>query len=178
MPDPILTPDYPADVATSPPYAGATPEPGPESTSVNDGNNADGRHAAPPLPEDAPPAAQNTEWLELRHLLLRPEQNELSELKARFGVAEQHAQEVSQVLPQAILLRTARDKRLAKALQPTFEEALRVSIKKDPKPFLDAVTPVIGAAIRGRRETVPDGSRLCRTVVVAAGVPEPVMHEE
>lgn len=144
MPDPTLTPDYPADVATSPPYAGATTEFGPEPTFVNNENKADGS----PLPEDAPPAAQNTEWLELRHLLLRPEQVELSELKARFGAAEQHAQEVSQVLPQAILLRTARDKRLAKALQPTFEEALRVSIKKDPKPFLDAVTPVIGAAIR------------------------------
>ena len=40
------------------------------------------------------------------------------------------------------------DKRLAKALQPTFEETLRASIKKDPRPFVDAVTPVMGTAIR------------------------------
>lgn len=113
--------------------------------------------ASDALPEDTPsatnggagqaspaPDPSTVEWQELRELLLRPEQQQL----ARFTSAEHHAQEVSEVLPQAITLRTKRDRRLAKALQPTLDEALRVSIKKDPKPFLDAVTPVMGAAIR------------------------------
>jgi OOP family OmpA-OmpF porin len=90
----------------------------------------------------------NGAWSELRRALLQPEQDKLAEFAGRFDDPERHAEEVSEVLPQAIVLRSAKDKRLAKALQPTFEEALRTSIKKDPRPFIDAVSPVMGAAIR------------------------------
>ena len=117
---------------------------------------------APPAPVSVPTANSanqitgsvahelpaESDWQQLRQLLLSPEQRQIEQLLNRFTVAERHAQEVSEVLPSAVLLRTARDRRLAKALQPTFEEALRVSINKDPKPFIDAVAPAMGAAIR------------------------------
>jgi OOP family OmpA-OmpF porin len=105
-------------------------------------------------PEQSAPAAESVsaappdEWQDLRGLLLRPEQDKLAEFAERFDDPQRHAEEVSEILPKAIRLRSEKDNRLAKALQPTFEETLRVSIKKDPKPFIDAVTPVMGAAIR------------------------------
>ncbi len=101
---------------------------------------------ATPPEQAAPPDADA--WQDLRGLLLRPEQEKLADFAQRFDDPERHAQEVSEILPEAIILRTAQDKRLAKALQPTFEEALRISIKRDPRPFVEAVTPVMGAAIR------------------------------
>ena len=107
-----------------------------------------------PVADDAPPlnevgaSSEADAFADLRRLLLQPEQDKLTRLDERFGDPEQRAEEISEVLPEAILLRSGRDKRLAKALQPTFEEALRASIKKDPRPFVDAVTPVMGTAIR------------------------------
>jgi OOP family OmpA-OmpF porin len=103
---------------------------------------------APPVAKTDTNAPEADGWQELRGLLLRPEQEKLADFASRFDDPERHAEEISEVLPQAIVLRSAQDKRLAKALQPTFEESLRVSIKKDPRPFVDAVTPVMGAAIR------------------------------
>ncbi len=40
------------------------------------------------------------------------------------------------------------DDKLADALAPTFQEAFKVSVKKDPQSLVDAISPVMGPAIR------------------------------
>ncbi|HEX2339358.1 MAG TPA: OmpA family protein [Vicinamibacterales bacterium] len=90
------------------------------------------------------PAAAFTE---LRSLIVGPEQRQLRALQARLDDPGTQAREVSQVLPQAVLLRT-RDPQLTRALAPTIEEAITASVRKNPQPLADAMFPVIGPAIR------------------------------
>jgi OOP family OmpA-OmpF porin len=84
---------------------------------------------------------------ELRHLLIGPEQTQLVQLRERVDHLRQ-AEGVSEVLPDAITLRTGQDDHLTEALMPTVQEAISISVKRDPKPLTDAIFPVIGPAIR------------------------------
>jgi OOP family OmpA-OmpF porin len=84
---------------------------------------------------------------ELRKLLVGPEQNQIGRLKERLDDPELHAEDVSGVLAEAIALRSARDNQVAKALEPTIEESIKASVRRDPKPLVDALFPVIGPAI-------------------------------
>ncbi|HEX2443420.1 MAG TPA: OmpA family protein [Vicinamibacterales bacterium] len=95
-------------------------------------------------PEPNGPAAAFTE---LRSLIVGPEQRQLRTLQARLDDPLTQAREVSQVLPEAVLLRT-RDPQLTRALAPTIEEAITASVRKNPQPLADAMFPVIGPAIR------------------------------
>jgi len=85
---------------------------------------------------------------ELRSLLLGTAQVRLNELQERLDDPKLHANDVSRVLPEAIVLRSSRDKHLAEALEPTIEETIKTSIKKDRKVFVDVLYPVMGPAIR------------------------------
>jgi OOP family OmpA-OmpF porin len=84
----------------------------------------------------------------IRQLLIAPEKKQLDALQERIEDPAQHARAVSQVLPQAVALSSARDSQLATALAPAVESALEVSVKKDPSILVNAVFPVIGPAIR------------------------------
>jgi OOP family OmpA-OmpF porin len=101
-------------------------------------------------PDDRRPADANAPaaaFTELRALIVGPEQRQLRALQARLDDPGTQAREVSQVLPQAVLLRT-RDPQLTRALAPTIEEAITASVRKNPQPLADAMFPVIGPAIR------------------------------
>jgi OOP family OmpA-OmpF porin len=87
------------------------------------------------------------EFTELRSLIIGPEQRQLRALQARLDDPGTQAREVSEVLPQAVLLRT-HDPQLTRALAPTVEEAITASVRKNPQPLADALFPVIGPAIR------------------------------
>jgi OOP family OmpA-OmpF porin len=63
------------------------------------------------------------EFTELRSLIIGPEQRQLRALQARLDDPGTQAREVSEVLPQAVLLRT-HDPQLTRALAPTVEEAI------------------------------------------------------
>jgi outer membrane protein OmpA-like peptidoglycan-associated protein len=54
--------------------------------------------------------------------------------------------EVGSVLPDAV--RAARQKALRDALQPLFEKAFQVSVRNNPQQLADAISPVMGPAIR------------------------------
>lgn len=58
------------------------------------------------------------------------------------------AEDVSQLLPEAIILRSLKDKQLSEAIVPTVETAIEVSVKKDLNVLADAIFPVIGPASR------------------------------
>lgn len=86
---------------------------------------------------------------QLRNLLLEPEQKRLNELQQRLTNPELYAEDVSRVLPEAIILRSLqKDEQLTKALIPTVEEAIQASVRKDLHVLADAIFPVIGPAIR------------------------------
>jgi OOP family OmpA-OmpF porin len=86
--------------------------------------------------------------LELRRLLLGPLQTEVGKLKQRLDDPALHARDVSKILPDAVVLRSGQDGRLATALAPTVEDILESSVKKDPRTLVNALFPVMGPAIR------------------------------
>lgn len=100
--------------------------------------------------QDAPQPAEMTlgEMEELRHLLLEPEQLQLSNILERLNNPRVRAREMSRPLPEAIRLRNAQDDALSEALSPTIVQALHTSIKKDPRPVAEAISPLMGPAIR------------------------------
>lgn len=80
---------------------------------------------------------------ELRSLLFG------SELHERLENAKLRAEDVSQVLPEAIILRSIEhDEQLTKAMVPTVEGAIQASVKEDLNVLADALFPVIGPATR------------------------------
>jgi len=85
---------------------------------------------------------------QLRNLLVGPVGEQLDKLQERLDNPELLAADVSRVLPESIIQRSRRDRKIAKALEPTIEESIKASVKKDPKVLVDALFPVMGPAIR------------------------------
>jgi len=84
---------------------------------------------------------------ELRKLIVGPEQIQIGRLKERLDDPGLHAEDVSGVLAEAIALRSSRDDQVAKALEPSIEETLKASVRRNPKPLVEALFPVMGPAI-------------------------------
>lgn len=82
------------------------------------------------------------EIAQLRNLLFGPE------LQERLEKARLSAENVSQVLPEAIILRSMQDEQLTAAAVPTVEGAIHASVKQDLNVLADALFPVIGPATR------------------------------
>ncbi|HEY9779543.1 MAG TPA: hypothetical protein V6D09_05335 [Leptolyngbyaceae cyanobacterium] len=103
-----------------------------------------------PAQTPQPPAAQvqpsqETEEeaiAELRSLLFG------ADLQARLDNPKVLVEDVSAVLPEAIVLRTMQDEQLTKAAVPTVEQAIHTSVKQDLNILSDALFPVMGPAIR------------------------------
>jgi outer membrane protein OmpA-like peptidoglycan-associated protein len=85
---------------------------------------------------------------ELRRLLFVAEEAQVSKLQERLDDPEIHAEDVSRVLPEAVVIRLAKDDKLTRALQPTVEDAILTSVRRDPQVLVDALFPVMGPAIR------------------------------
>jgi OOP family OmpA-OmpF porin len=90
----------------------------------------------------------STEFAELRELLLGEERRQLAELQARVEAQSKNAEEVADLLPEAIALRSGRDRQLARALAPTMESAISESVRRNPREIATAIFPVLGPAIR------------------------------
>ena len=90
-------------------------------------------------------ASQDEQLTRLRALLMGPE---LDEVRARLDDPSIRAEETSRVIAEAIALRARRGGELRNALQPAIEEALRISVQRDPHVLADLLFPVIGPAIR------------------------------
>jgi OOP family OmpA-OmpF porin len=84
----------------------------------------------------------------LRRLILGPYQDQLAQLQNRLDTPERHASDVSKILPEAIAMRSARDRKIELALEPITAKTIRASIQKDRKILVDALFPVMGPAIR------------------------------
>ena len=106
------------------------------------------RPAAEPDEPSLEPDAQA--YLELRQLILAPEQEALERLHQRVDDPASRTEDVGSVVAEAIQLRRKQggDEALSVALAPTIETALRESVRKDPATLADALFPVMGPAIR------------------------------
>lgn len=105
-----------------------------------------------PAPEpDEPPLEPDAQaYLDLRQLILAPEQEALERLQQRVDDPASRTEDVGSVVAEAIQLRRKQggDEALSVALAPTIETALRESVRKDPGTLADALFPVMGPAIR------------------------------
>ncbi|MGL5924429.1 OmpA family protein [Chroococcidiopsis sp.] len=100
-----------------------------------------------PTARSQPPPHQNftTEEeaiAELRDLLFGPE------LQAKLDKSQLRVEDVTRVLPEAIILRSMQDDQLTQAVVPTVEQAIQTSVKKDLNTLSDALFPIIGPASR------------------------------
>lgn len=85
---------------------------------------------------------------ELRSLLFGLSHSELDQLYPRLKNPNIDADDVSRVLPEAVMLRSMQDKQLGEAMVSTVEEAIQISVKKDLTVISNAIFPVIGPATR------------------------------
>jgi OOP family OmpA-OmpF porin len=85
---------------------------------------------------------------ELRSLLAVAEQEDVARLHRRLDDPEIRAEDVGNVLAEAIAIRSGKDAQLTNALLPTVEEAIVRSVQRDPQTLVDALFPVMGPAIR------------------------------
>src|SRR5512136_1228300 len=71
-------------------------------------------------------------YVRLRELLVGPEQARLEELQRRMDDRQLRTEDLSQVVAEAIALRVRRDRALQQTLNPLVEEAVRISVARDP----------------------------------------------
>ncbi len=100
------------------------------------------------VPADRPNGDSLGEYTRLRELIVGPEQSRLEELRRRLDDRQMRTEDLSQVVAEAIALRARRDRTLQQALNPLVEEAVRISVTRDPGILAHALFPVIGEAVR------------------------------
>jgi len=92
--------------------------------------------------------ASGGDYARLRELLVGPEQSRLEELQRRLDDRQLRTEDLSQIVAEAIALRARRDRSLQQALNPMIEEAVRISVTRDPSVLANTLFPVIGEAVR------------------------------
>ncbi|MGB6297474.1 MAG: OmpA family protein [Rivularia sp. (in: cyanobacteria)] len=98
----------------------------------------------------------NGELSELRSLLLGIEPPKLHRFYEKLDNPQVDAEDVSDILPEAIILRTMQDEQLTEAMVPTVEQAIDTSVKKDIDILSEAIFPIIGPATRKAIATALD----------------------
>ena len=101
-----------------------------------------------PAQEPRPNGGSGGEYTRLRELIVGPEQSRLEELQHRLDDRQFRTEDLSQVVAEAIALRAKRDRTLQQTLNPLVEEAVRISVTRDPQILATAIYPVIGEAVR------------------------------
>lgn len=106
-----------------------------------------------PTTSTAPHPNGNLE--ELQELLFAAERKRLDRLEGDLNQLDDHvknkiidASVVANVLPDAISQRTNRDSYLKESLAPIITQTLAYAVQEDPRPVVNAISPVMGPAIR------------------------------
>ncbi len=97
---------------------------------------------------EAGKGAKAEELEQLRRLLLANEQERLGDLEKAVAKGGVDAKRLSDLLPDAILLRGEGDQGLPRALAPTLEASFEDSVKRNPRTLANVIYPIIGPAIR------------------------------
>ncbi|MEA5571972.1 OmpA family protein [Calothrix sp. UHCC 0171] len=85
---------------------------------------------------------------ELRALLLGVEPNKLHQIYEYLENQQIKPEDISRVLPEAVILRSLQDQQLVEAMVPTIEQAVEASVKKDLNVLSDAIFPIMGPSTR------------------------------
>ncbi|MCC6390136.1 MAG: OmpA family protein [Bryobacterales bacterium] len=107
-----------------------------------------GSGAAPSKGNGDGAGSSDARYAELRQLLVGPEEAQLRLLQQRLDDPVLHAEDVSRIIAEAVELRRGRDTRLRRVLLPIIEEAISLSVQRDPSVLSSALFPIIGSAIR------------------------------
>jgi outer membrane protein OmpA-like peptidoglycan-associated protein len=100
------------------------------------------------LKRDSQDDPDRDELAELRALLLGQQMVELQALQQRLDDPNVRAEEISQVLGKAVALSIKRDGGLQRSFYPVVEQALKVSVAKNPAIIATSLAPIIGEAVR------------------------------
>jgi outer membrane protein OmpA-like peptidoglycan-associated protein len=92
----------------------------------------------------------------LRSLLLGIEPTQLNKLYERLNNPQIEPEDISRLLPEAVVLRSKEDKQLVAAFVSTVEEAIQTSVAQDENVLSEAFFPVIGPATRKAIATALD----------------------
>ncbi len=96
------------------------------------------------------------ELSELRSLLLGIEPPKLHRFYEKLDNPQVDAEDISQMLPEAVILRTMQDEQLCEAMVPTIEQGIQSSVKKDINVLSEAIFPIIAPATRKAIATALD----------------------
>ena len=98
--------------------------------------------------EDNKQLSELGELSKLRSLLLGIEEPQLNRFYEKLDNPQVDAEDISEILPEAVILRTMKDEQLSEAMVPTVEQAIQSSVKKDINILSQAIFPIIGPATR------------------------------
>lgn len=84
----------------------------------------------------------------LKELLLKTEKEQILRIEKRLNDPMVKAKEISQSLPEAISLSVLDNNKLSRVIQPVIDDAIKVSVQKNPKALAEALFPVLGPGIR------------------------------
>jgi len=88
------------------------------------------------------------EMRQLRSLLLQTEIDKIGDLERRLSDQATKTRDVSDILAEAVVMRSSQDNMLNRAFEPIIESSLKSSLKKHPNEFINVFFPLIGSTIR------------------------------
>lgn len=119
-------------------------QPQPKADSKVTNSDRSSSHKSPAQPEEK----LSDELTILRSLLLGVEPNQLKKLYERLENPQIQPEDISRLLPEAVVLRSKQDNNLAEAMVGTMEAALKVSVTQDENVLSETLFPIIGPATR------------------------------
>ena len=84
----------------------------------------------------------------LKELLIQDELERLDKIEQKLKDSGESAEKVSNVIAEAIAMRSGKDNMLSKALEPVVESSIKQTIDKKPQDFVNILFPLIGSTIR------------------------------
>lgn len=102
------------------------------------------------------PELVTDELAELRSLLLGVDSNKFNRIYEYLENQQIKPEDISRILPQAVVMRTLQDKQLVEAIVPTIEQAIESSVKKDLNVLSSAIFPIMGPSTRKAIATALD----------------------
>ncbi len=84
----------------------------------------------------------------LRELIFGLEYQQLLAIKARVADKQLRTVDIAEVLPQAVKKCAAEGSDLSDELSTIVEQAIQASARRNPRPLVDAISPVLGPSIR------------------------------
>ncbi|MDR2104635.1 MAG: hypothetical protein LBP51_02660, partial [Deferribacteraceae bacterium] len=90
----------------------------------------------------------DAEVAKLKELLFKGEIDRIEELEKKVAKGLRSTKAVSDVIAEAVVMRSGKDNMLSAALSPIVENSVQDALKKKPQDFISAIFPIMGSLIR------------------------------